>query len=360
MPTEGAGSENLKTVDIVTQGLLGAVAAQAVSRPGQLRVAAAIGMLAALLPDADVLIRSAEDPLLTLAYHRHFSHSLIFVPFGALLAAMACWPFVRRGAMSFARVYGYALAGCATAGLLDAFTSYGTHLFWPFSDTPVALSIIAIVDPVFSGVLLILGGLGWVLRRRYLAVIGLSLALAYLALGAVQHQRALSLAETLAAERGLEPERILVKPTLANLVLWRSVIEAGDTAYVDALRVGLDPRVYSGSKAELLKPEAQGFPENSRAHRDLERFYRFSDGWLVRHPEQPSLYGDLRFALLPTSAIPLWGIALDPANPEAAPRWVTLREMSPALRNCFMAMLKGETLGAADCSSAKSTPEASR
>lgn len=340
-------------MDIVTQGLLGAVAAQAVSRPGHLRVAATIGMLAALLPDADVLIRSAEDPLLTLAYHRHFSHSLIFVPIGALLAALVCWPFVRRGSMNFARVYGYALAGCATAGLLDAFTSYGTHLFWPFSETPVALSIIAIVDPVFSGVLIIFGSLGWLLRRRYLAVIGLLLALAYLALGAVQHQRALSLAEAVAAERGLEPERILVKPTLANLVLWRSVIEVGDKAYVDALRVGLDSRVYPGAQTALLKPEAQGFPENSRAQRDLERFYRFSDGWLVRHPDQPNLYGDLRFALLPNSAVPLWGIELDPNNPENAPRWVTLREMSPTLRNCFVTMIKGKAVGT-DCATVNS------
>lgn len=340
-------------MDIVTQGLLGAVAAQVVSRPGQLRAAAAIGMFAALLPDADVLIRSAEDPLLTLAYHRHFSHSLIFVPFGALLVALCCWPFARRSPISFARVYGYALAGCATAGVLDACTSYGTHLFWPFSDTPVALSIIAIVDPVFSGVLLVFGGLGWLLRRRYLAVIGLLLALSYLALGVVQHQRALNLAEALAVERGLEPDRILVKPTLANLVLWRSVLQVDDRAYVDALRVGLDTRVYPGAQANLLKPQQQGLPGDSRAHRDLERFYQFSDGWLVRHPERPHLYGDLRFALLPNSAVPLWGIELDPSEPERAPRWVTLREMSPSLRHCFMAMLQGKT-PESDCAAAKS------
>ncbi len=341
-------------MDIVTQGLLGAVAAQTVSRSGHLRAAAAIGMLAALLPDADVLIRSAEDPLLTLAYHRHFSHSLLFVPIGALLAALLCWPFARRGSLSFVRVYGYALAGCVTAGLLDAFTSYGTHLFWPFSDTPVALSIIAIVDPVFSGVLLIFGGLAWWLRRRNLAVIGLLLAVCYLGLGALQHQRALNLAESLAAERNLQPDRILVKPTLANLVLWRSVIEVGDKAYVDALRVGIESKVYPGSRIELLPSNQPNFSEGSRAQRDLKRFYRFSDGWLVRHPEQPNLYGDLRFALLPNSVIPLWGIQLNPNDPEKAPRWVTLRDMSPTLLGCFMAMLKGQPLGSG-CPGVKST-----
>ena len=32
------------------------------------------------------------DALLVLDYHRHFTHALAFVPFGALIAALLLWP----------------------------------------------------------------------------------------------------------------------------------------------------------------------------------------------------------------------------------------------------------------------------
>ena len=40
--------------------------------------------------------------------------------------------------------------GYATHGLLDSCTSYGTQLFWPFSDVRVAWDTMSIVDPLFT------------------------------------------------------------------------------------------------------------------------------------------------------------------------------------------------------------------
>ncbi len=40
-----------------------------------------------VIPDMDVLIRSASDPLLAIEYHRHFTHALAFIPVGGLIAA---------------------------------------------------------------------------------------------------------------------------------------------------------------------------------------------------------------------------------------------------------------------------------
>jgi len=48
---------------------------------------------AGLLADSDVLIHSSSDPLLTIEYHRHFTHSVFFVPIGVLLAAAVLFPF---------------------------------------------------------------------------------------------------------------------------------------------------------------------------------------------------------------------------------------------------------------------------
>ena len=96
-------------------------------------------MVAGLLPDADALIYSASDPLLQLEYHRHFSHALVFIPFGAALATLLLWPLLRHH-IPLGALYRYALLGYGTGGLLDACTSYGTHLLWPFSHQPIILA----------------------------------------------------------------------------------------------------------------------------------------------------------------------------------------------------------------------------
>ena len=43
----------------------------------------------------------------------------------------------------------FSTLGILTHGFLDACTSYGTSLFWPFSSTRVSWNVISIVDPFF-------------------------------------------------------------------------------------------------------------------------------------------------------------------------------------------------------------------
>ena len=50
------------------------------------RTAALAGIAGGLWPDADILLRSAEDPLFQLEYHRHFTHSLVCSPLVATTA----------------------------------------------------------------------------------------------------------------------------------------------------------------------------------------------------------------------------------------------------------------------------------
>jgi len=151
---------------------MGAALSLSAAKKTEARYAAAAGFVAALLADADVLISSPGDTLVNLEFHRHFSHALVFIPIGALLAALLLWPWLRRR-LEFGRIYLFALLGYATAGLLDACTSYGTHLLWPFSDTRIAWSIIAIVDPLFSLILLVAVILAWKRCKPEPARIGL-------------------------------------------------------------------------------------------------------------------------------------------------------------------------------------------
>ena len=333
-------------MDILTQGLAGAIIASSIARPQQVRVAAAIGFFAGLLADADVLIQSSNDALLFLDFHRHFTHALLFIPFGGLIAAMVAWPFARRR-LDFASIYLFALIGYFPSGLIDTCTSYGTSLLWPLSDARIAWNVISIVDPIFT--LTLIAGLVMTLKNRSTlpARLAVALALLYLLFGMVQRDRAEAVALTLAASRGHEVGRIVVHPTLGNVLLWRSIYSADGHYHVDGVRVGLlaPSIVYGGGTLPHFSivdlPEAQ---PGSVLARDIERFIHFSDGFVARHPERPDVLGDVRYALLPNSTLPLWGIRFDPAQQDGHVEFMTFRQHDGAERRAFMDMLLGRPL----------------
>jgi len=333
-------------VDLLTQGLLGGALALSAAERKESRKAAAIGFAAALLADADVFISSSDDPLLNVEFHRHFSHSLIFIPIGALIATLLLWPILRKH-IEFKKIYWYALLGYATAGLLDACTSYGTHLLWPFSDTRIAWSIIAIIDPIFSLPLLMALILGLIYRSRLPTRIGLGFAGAYLLLGLWQHQNALQVATGLAEARGHTLQRILVKPTLANLVLWRSVYESDGRFHVDAIRIGPGPeRIYPGGslpifKAELALPQ---LTPGSIMFRDIERFSSLADGYVVKDPGRTGVLTDIRYSMLPTGLTPMWGLDLNLSSGSRHASFEVYRDRPDNAKELFLAMLRGRDL----------------
>jgi len=140
-------------MDPISQAAFGASLSQSFATDKTKQLSALlIGALAGMAPDLDVLINSTDDPLLFLEYHRQFSHSLVFIPFGALLCALVFYPLFkwRKSTLSFAQIYLFSFLGYATHGLMDACTSYGTQLFWPFSNARYAWNMISIIDPLFT------------------------------------------------------------------------------------------------------------------------------------------------------------------------------------------------------------------
>jgi inner membrane protein len=331
-------------LDIVTQGLLGATLALSASKKHETRLATGIGFASALLADADALIHSADDSLLNIEFHRHFTHSLIFIPLGALIAALILWPLLRKH-LTFKRIYFYALLGYATSGLLDACTSYGTLLLWPFSDERIAWRIIAIVDPVFSLTLLV----AIILALRYgkprHAQVGLGLAGLYLLFGLWQHHNAYDMASKLADQRGHNVDRLIVKPTMANLVLWRSVYESDGVYYVDGVRVSVfgGESIYQGSQAprfNLERDMPQLNPDAALLH-DIERFRYFSDDFVIADPVRQNVLVDVRYSMLPTGLAPIWGIDMNVDSDGQHAQFIHYRDRAGFTRERFVAMLLG-------------------
>ena len=339
-------------MDIVTQGLLGGALAQAVAGRHEKRLATFTGMFAGLLADADIFISSASDPLLNIEYHRHFTHSLFFIPFGAAIALLLLWPFLRKH-LTPGRLYLFCLAGYSMSGFLDACTSYGTHLFWPLSDQRVAFNIISIIDPVFSLILLAAIIVGLRLPARRVAPMGLALCLAYLGFGMLQLQRAQVVAQELVSSRGHVTAQHVVKPTLANLVLWRSVYMHDERMYIDAIRVGLfgGNTIFAGeSVARLdLQNDLPALQATSVLRGDIQRFVNFSDGFVAFDPGQPNVLGDMRYSMSPISARPLWGIVIDPAQPQAHADYRFFRTQDAQTRRLFMNMLFGRCATSKEC-----------
>lgn len=302
-------------MDPVTQGLLGAAAAQALFARQLGRHAWLAGALGGVLPDADVFIRSDTDPLLAIEYHRQFTHALAFIPLGGAVASLP-WLVQQRYRDRWKPLLGAAVAGYATHGLLDACTTYGTQLFWPFSTARVAWNCISIVDPVFT--LILLAGVVWAarVRRRTPALVALGLCLAYLGLGVVQRERALDAQARIAAAREHVPARQAVFPTLGNLLVWRSLYEADGRLHADRIRVPWfdAPRWTPGTTVpgldlRDLPPEARADP---RVVRDFRRFQWFSAGWVARAPDDPEVIGDARYSLRTDAFQPIWGVRFQP------------------------------------------------
>jgi len=299
-------------LDPVSQAVLGGSASLSFAKKSHVIIAVVCGILSGMAPDLDAFIRSDNDPLLYLEFHRQFTHSLVFIPFGALICAVAFrYTFAKR--LGFRRTYLYCFLGYATHGLLDACTSYGTQLFWPFSNTRVAWHTISIIDPLFTVPLIVLVVIG---VRKSVSTFGrlaIFWAIAYLSFGALQNKRTTTFAEQLASSRNHQPSRLEVKPSFANLFVWKIIYETDERYYVDAVRAGTRFTHYPGVSVEKfnVSRDLAWLENESQQAKDLQRFRWFSNGYLALDQQRPNFVVDMRYSMLPNEVDGLWGIQLE-------------------------------------------------
>ena len=298
-------------MDPVSQGTVGAALAQSSANKNNIAKISIVGFLAGLAPDLDVLIRSSTDPVLFLEYHRQFTHSLVFIPFGAFFVAAVIFPLVRNS-LSFKTTYVASFLGYATHGLLDACTSYGTLLFWPFSNERVTWNNISIVDPLLTIPALILVLVAVNTHRRRFSFFAVGWIVSYLALGFVQYERALSSAYQLAQSRGHNAERMTLKPSFGNLILWKTIYQHGDRFYVDAIRAGLELTWCAGESVKIFDAQyhLSALDKNSQQMKDIQRFRWFSQDYLGFDRDR-NLVTDVRYSMIPNQITPMWGLVID-------------------------------------------------
>ncbi|VXC56058.1 Hydrolase [Pseudomonas sp. 8Z] len=221
-------------MDSITQAVLGATIQGALLGRWQGRKALLYGAALATLPDLDVFI-DYGDAVADMTYHRGFSHSLFVLSGLALLLTWLVRHYRPHPGYSSQRLLLTLWLVLITHPLLDAFTSYGTQLFWPLMPTPTAWSSIFIIDPLYTLPLIIavLAGLIGGLHKRSTRIPTIALALSTLYLGFTLAGKYMAeqRVERELAHQGISAERIFATPTPFNSLLWRVIVLDGEDYY---------------------------------------------------------------------------------------------------------------------------------
>ena len=302
-------------MDPLSQGVFGASLPQSFSNKKNIVFVFIIGFLAGMFPDIDIFFRSNHDPLLFLEFHRQFTHSLIFIPVGSFIFTIIFYGlFFRFIPFSFVKTWLFATMGYATHGLLDACTSYGTQLFWPFSNERISWNNISIIDPIFTIPLLVLLILSIIKKHSFWAKIALGWAFIYLIIGYIQNHRAEHVAKEIVSQRNHQSEIIRVKPSFGNLILWKTIYQHNGYFYIDAVNIGLIKEIFTGQKIKKFnKFDLSYYNDLSDIQKkDIDRFLWFSQDFVAINPKNQFELLDIRYSNLPNEVGGLWGIRLTP------------------------------------------------
>ena len=302
-------------MDPITQGAFGAIFAQTISGKKKILFGSIVGCCSGLAPDLAIFIRSASDPLLKLEYHRQFTHSLVFIPIGALIVTFFSRILFKKY-LSWGETYFFSLLGFATHGLLDACTSYGTQLLWPFSDERISWNYISVVDPFLTIPVILAIIFAIIMKNKYLTLFGILYILIYLTFGAIQENRAEFVGKSVANLRGHNGKNLTAKPSLGNLFLWKTIYEDSGFYYVDAVRLFANSEYCQGTKIKKLDllNDFSELDKKSQQYKDIKRFNWFSQGYLGKGIDE-NIITDVRYSAVPNEVDGLWGIRINLNKP---------------------------------------------
>lgn len=333
-------------MDPFTQAIIGGGFATSFANKKDIRFATFCGMIGGLAPDLDILIRSSEDALLFIEYHRHFTHSIFFVPIGSLIVSIFIYFLFIKKKKSFKKIYIFSILGFLTHGLLDSFTSYGTMLFWPFSEKRVAYNIISIIDPLFTIPLFIFLIFSIIRKSNLFIRLGLVVCCFYLSMGLLINKKVESLVYKIAKNRGHTVSKMLLNPTFGNIILWRTIYKSDKSYYVDAVYMPFfkKPKIKKGLKVNVINKDTV-FPSikaNTRQRNDINRFSKFSNDYIYIHPKFDNIIADLRYGTLPYDSLSMWGIMINPERQDQHVEFKNLRDFKKEHYKIFWNMLNGK------------------
>ena len=218
--------------------------------------------------------------------------------------------------LSLGETYLLSFLGYATHGLLDACTSYGTQLLWPFSDERISWNYISVVDPFLSIPVILSIIFAIIMKNKLITLFGILYIFIYLIFGAFQENRAQFVGQSIANLRGHESKDLTAKPSLGNLFLWKTIYEDEGFYYVDAVRLFYKSEYCQGTKIKKLDliNDFSELDKKSQQYKDIKRFDWFSQGYLGKGIDK-NIITDVRYSAVPNEVDGLWGIRINPNKP---------------------------------------------
>lgn len=286
-------------MDSLTQIVLGASVGEAALGKKVGNKALLYGAIAGTIPDLDVMFGSFTDTITAIEWHRGFSHSLLFC---VLMAPILGWlvnKLERKANLGWKPWAKLFFLGLFTHPLLDAFTSWGTQIFWPFK-TRVALNSIFVIDPLYTLPFLILTVAVLFYKRQSKTrrrlnwtgiVISTTYLLATLVIKGIADQRF----EQALQDQGIAYTQMSTRPAPLNTILWNANIDTPNEYLIAD---------YSLFDTEPIRfkayPKKRNESRKLMEYPNIQRLIAISEGWYTLEKKDNSWYfNDLRFGLIP-------------------------------------------------------------
>jgi inner membrane protein len=282
-------------MDTLTHTVLGACLGEAIAGKKLGKKAMLYGAIANNLPDADVAAALWTDHAENMLVHRGITHSILIA---VLLTPALAYGFRKKypdlTIKECMLLWG---TGLFSHIFIDAYTSYGTGWFEPFSSTRVTFNALYIVDPVFTMpmvvatlALLILGR--YSPKRSRWTKAGLYISAGYLILVSLNKLYINSIIKENIEQQNLSYSKFMATPTPLNNFLWYVIIDSDDDLYTgyysdfDKSRtIDLDTINKNDS---LLHPY--------KTHEEVSYLLRFSqDYYCLNKIDTAVIFNDLRF-----------------------------------------------------------------
>lgn len=257
------------------------------------------GAIAGTIPDLDVIANFLTDTITAIELHRGFSHSIVF---SLTMAPLLAW-LVNRierklnlGWRPWAKLFFWCLL---THPILDAFTTWGTQLFWPLAPR-LAFNSIFVIDPLYTLPFLICTLLALFYRRhsktrRRLNTTGLVISTTYLLLTLVVKVIVNQKFEQALRSQKIEFTKISTRPSPMNIILWNANIETSESYLIS------DYSFFDSGPIRF-----KSYPKKRKEAQDLikypnvQRLITIAEGWYILEQKNGQWYfNDLRFGLIP-------------------------------------------------------------
>ena len=286
-------------MDSLTQIVLGASVGEAVLGKKVGNKALLYGAIAGTIPDLDVIFGIYTDTITAIEWHRGFSHSLFF---SLLLAPILGWLVnklerkLKLGWKPWAKLF---FLGLFTHPILDAFTTWGTQLFWPFP-TRIALNSIFVIDPLYTLPFLVctVSVLFYQRdsnKRNQLNKLGLLFSTFYLLSTVVVKQVVTQQFEKALHSQEISYTQLSSRPAAFSTILWNANIDTPD-AYL----IG-DYSIFDTQSIRFIKyPKKRNASTKMLGYPNVQRLISISKGWFILEQKKNDWYfNDLRFGTIP-------------------------------------------------------------